>query len=108
MLAGSRFLPPLQGRGGVLHMDYDQLVALHNVQLHPSRGDLFEFTMQLPEGNLTEVRVVRPGLGTIVTADHCEEVNVELGITDFLSRVDAEHLIRLGSLQQLDGERRPN
>ena len=83
------------------YTEYDQLVARYNSSL--GAIDLNSF-MQPPEEDLIEVRVVQPGLGTIVTTDHCGEVSLELGTTHFLPRVDVEHLIRQGSLQQLDGE----
>ena len=59
--------------------------------------------LQPPEEDLIEVRVVKAGLGAIVT-DYGGEVSLELGTTHFLSRGDVEHLIRQGALQQLDGE----
>ncbi len=83
------------------YTEYDQLVARYNSSL--GAIDLNSY-MQPPEEDLIEVRVVQPGLGTIVTTDHCGEVNLELGTTHFLPRADVEHLIRQGSLQQLDGE----
>jgi GINS complex subunit 1 len=82
------------------YTEYDKLVANFNSTL----GVLdLNSHMQPPEEDLIEVRVVQSGLGTIVT-DHFGEVNLELGTTHFLSRGDVEHLIRQGSLQQLDGE----
>ena len=83
------------------YTEYDQLVARYNSSL--GAIDLNSY-IQPPEEDLIEVRVVQPGLGTIVTTDHCGEVNLELGTTHFLPRMDVEHLIRQGSLQQLDGE----
>jgi len=82
------------------YTDYDKLVARYNSSLGVL--DLNSY-MQPPEEDLVEVRVVQSGLGTIVT-DHFGEVSLELGTTHFLSRGDVEHLIRQGSLQQLDGE----
>ncbi len=80
--------------------EYDKLVSRYNSTLGVL--DLNSY-MQPPEENLIEVRVVQSGLGSIVTDDF-GEVNLELGSTHFLSRGDVEHLIRQGSLQQLDGE----
>ena len=82
------------------YTQYDKLVARYNSSL--GALDLNSY-MQPPEEDLVEVRVVQSGLGTIVT-DHFGEVSLELGTTHFLSRGDVEHLIRQGSLQQLDGE----
>jgi GINS complex subunit 1 len=82
------------------YTEYDKLVASYNSTLGVL--DLNSY-MQPPEEDLIEVRVVQSGLGTIVT-DHFGEVSLELGTTHFLSRGDVEHLIRQGSLQQLDAE----
>eukprot|EP00979_Chaetoceros_neogracilis_P015515 scaffold6044_cov237-Chaetoceros_neogracile.AAC.1 len=82
------------------YMDYDKLVSRFNEGL----GGLdLNSNLQPPEEDLIEVRVVKAGLGTIVT-DYGGEVSLELGTTHFLSRGDVEHLIRQGALQQLDGE----
>ncbi len=81
-------------------LEYDKLVSKYNSSL--GILDLNSY-MQPPEEDLIEVRVVQSGLGSIVTDDF-GEVNLELGSTHFLSRKDVEHLIRQGSLQQLDGE----
>mmetsp|Transcript_14928 Transcript_14928/g.21869 ORF Transcript_14928/g.21869 Transcript_14928/m.21869 type:complete len:202 (-) Transcript_14928:99-704(-) len=79
---------------------YDQLVSNYNSSL----GGLdLNANLQPPEEDLIEVRVVKDGLGTIVT-DTCGEISLDLGTTHFLSRGDVEHLIRQGALQQLDGE----
>ena len=82
------------------YTEYDKLVSRYNSTL--GILDLNSY-LQPPEEDLIEVRVVRSGLGTIVT-DQFGEVSLELGTTHFLSRVDVEHLIRQGSLQQLDAE----
>jgi len=79
---------------------YDKLVSRFNSSL----GGLdLNSNLQPPEEDLIEVRVVKGGLGTIVT-DYGGEVSLEMGTTHFLSRGDVEHLIRQGALQQLDGE----
>ena len=82
------------------YTEYDKLVARYNSSL--GSLDLNSY-MQPPEEDLVEIRVVQSGLGTIVT-DHFGEVSLDMGSTHFLSRGDVEHLIRQGSLQQLDGE----
>ena len=82
------------------YVEYDKLVSRYNSTLGVL--DLNSY-MQPPEEDLIEVRVVQSGLGSIVTDDF-GEVNLELGSTHILSRGDVEHLIRQGSLQQLDGE----
>jgi len=82
------------------YTEYDKLVSRFNEGL----GGLdLNSNLQPPEEDLIEVRVVKAGLGTIVT-DYGGEVSLELGTTHFLSRGDVEHLIRQGALQQLDGE----
>lgn len=79
---------------------YDKLVSRFNDKL--GGGLDLNSNVQPPEEDLIEVRVVKSGLGTIVT-DY-GEVSLDLGTTHFLSRGDVEHLIRQGSLQQIDGE----
>lgn len=82
------------------YTEYDKLVSRFNEGL----GGLdLNSNLQPPEEDLIEVRVVKAGLGAIVT-DYGGEVSLELGTTHFLSRGDVEHLIRQGALQQLDGE----
>ncbi len=82
------------------YMGYDKLLSNFNSKL----GGLdLNSNLQPPEEDLIEVRVVKRGLGTIVT-DYWGEISLELGTTHFLNRGDVEHLIRSGALQQLDGE----
>ena len=82
------------------YLAYDKLVSTFNSKL----GGLdLNSNLQPPEEDLIEVRVVKSGLGTIVT-DYMGEISLELGTTHFLNRGDVEHLIRSGALQQLDGE----
>lgn len=82
------------------YSDYDKLVSKFNLRL----GGLdLNANLQPPEEDLIEVRVVKSGLGTIVT-DDWGEISLELGTTHFLNRGDVEHLIRQGALQQLDAE----
>jgi len=82
--------------------EYDKLISKFNTD---TLGDTIDLTsnMQPPEEDLVEVRVVKDGLGTIIT-EHWGEVSLDLGTTHFLSTGDVEHLIRQGVLQQLDGE----
>lgn len=82
------------------YMGYDKLVSKFNSSL--GGLDLMS-NLQPPEEDLIEVRVVKSGLGSIVT-DYWGEISLELGTTHFLNRGDIEHLIRQGALQQLDGE----
>jgi GINS complex subunit 1 len=82
------------------YTEYDRLVSRFNDNL--GGGLDLNSNFQPPEEDLIEVRVVKSGLGTIVT--EYGEVSLELGTTHFLSRGDVEHLIRQGSLQQIDGE----
>lgn len=82
------------------YTEYDRLVSRFNDELGGGL-DLNSY-FQPPEEDLIEVRVVKSGLGRIVT--EYGEVSLELGTTHFLSRGDVEHLIRQGSLQQIDGE----
>lgn len=82
------------------YTNYDSLVSNYNEKLC---GLDLNSNLQPPEEDLVEVRVVKGGLGTIVT-DYWGEVSLDLGTTHFLSRCDVEHLIRQGSLKQLDGE----
>jgi GINS complex subunit 1 len=81
------------------YKEYDKLISRFNEGL----GGLdLNSNFQPPEEDLIEVRVIKSGLGTIVT--EYGEVLLELGTTHFLSRTDVEHLIRQGALQQIDGE----
>lgn len=81
------------------YTEYDKLISGFNDKL----GILnLNSNFQPPEEDLVEVRVIKSGLGTIVT--EYGEVSLELGTTHFLSRGDVEHLIRQGALQQIDGE----
>ena len=82
------------------YTEYDKLVTRYNSSLGTLELNSY---MQPPEEDLVEIRVVQSGLETIET-DHFGEVSLDMGSTHFLSRGDVEHLIRQGSLQQLDGE----
>lgn len=85
--------------------DYDRIVSQFSNTLTGINGFLLDLNsnMQPPEEDMIEVRVIRDGMGTIVT-EHWGEVNLEFGSTHFLCRTDVEHLIRQGMLQQLDSE----
>lgn len=85
--------------------DYDMLISRYSSTFPGSDGFLLDLNanMQPPEEDMVEVRVVRDGIGTIVT-EHWGEVSLDIGTTHFLCRGDVEHLIRQGMLQQLDSE----
>jgi len=85
--------------------DYDRLVSRYSSTFPGSDGFLLDLNanMQPPEEDMIEVRVVRDGIGTIVT-EHWGEVSLDIGTTHFLCRGDVEQLIRQGMLQQLDSE----
>lgn len=97
--------PPEHLRSLLSEAEMDFLAAYDRVITRQSeRLDLDLMSDPQPPGDdLVEVRVVRPGLGTIVT-DSGAEVALEMGTTHHLPRADVEHLVRQASLQQLDGE----
>lgn len=83
---------------------YDKLISRFNESIGEiSPGFDLNANMQPPEEDLVEVRVVKAGLGSIIT-EYYGEVALELGTTHFLNRGDVEHLIRQGALQQLISE----
>lgn len=79
--------------------EYDNILDTYNSKL---KGLSLNANLQPPEEDLIEIRVVKSGLGTIVT--DMGNVSLELGTTHFLSRDDVEHLIRQGAVVQLDNE----
>mmetsp|Transcript_14649 Transcript_14649/g.20905 ORF Transcript_14649/g.20905 Transcript_14649/m.20905 type:complete len:241 (-) Transcript_14649:173-895(-) len=94
------------------YLEYDKLLSRYPISLSSTGADGIDANgaildlnadRQPPEEDMVEVRVVKDGLGTIVT-EHWGEVSLELGTTHYLSRGDVEHLIRQGVLQQLDAE----
>jgi GINS complex subunit 1 len=86
------------------YMGYDKLISRFNESIGEiSPGFDLNANMQPPEEDLVEVRVVKAGLGSIIT-EYYGEVALELGTTHFLNRGDVEHLIRQGALQQLISE----
>lgn len=86
------------------YMGYDKLISRFNESVGEiSIGFDLNANMQPPEEDLVEVRVVKAGLGSIIS-EYYGEVALELGTTHFLNRGDVEHLIRQGALQQLDAE----
>ena len=85
------------------YSEYERIISRYNTSLSNDGALDLNANMQPPEEDLMEVRVVKDGLGTIVT-DLWGEVSLDLGTTHFLSRSDVEHLVRQGALCQLDAE----
>jgi len=78
---------------------YDQLVSQHS-----SNMDLdLSSSLQPPNEEYVQVRVVKEGLGRITT-EFGGSVEFTIGTIHFLRRLDVEHLIRQGVLEELKGE----
>mmetsp|Transcript_20619 Transcript_20619/g.25496 ORF Transcript_20619/g.25496 Transcript_20619/m.25496 type:complete len:214 (-) Transcript_20619:208-849(-) len=79
--------------------EYDKLIGRYAAAID---CDLMA-NLSPPEDDYVEVRVVEEGLGDITT-EFGGSVRLDLGTTHHLRRVDVEHLIRQGVLEQLSGE----